>query len=85
MPAGTRFSLNSPQVVDDGVAGVVPGRVSRDDGRALRHQVDDAALALVAPLPADDHNCWHNEGRPSDGRGSFRRVAPPDRRKPARV
>ena len=34
------------------VAGVVPALVARDDGKVRRQQVDDLALALVAPLRA---------------------------------
>ena len=30
-----------------------------DDVRALGEQVDDLALALVAPLGADDRDPWH--------------------------
>ena len=37
-----------------GVAGVVAALVTRDDGERLGQQVDDLALALVAPLGADD-------------------------------
>ena len=68
--------LELAEIIDDRVPGVVAGGVSRDDRRALCDQVDDPALAFVSPLAADDYDCWHNEGRPSDGRGSFRRVAP---------
>ena len=38
----------------DGVAGVVAALVARDDGERLCEQIDDLALALVAPLGADD-------------------------------
>ena len=34
------------------VPGVVPALVARDDGKVRRQQVDDLALALVAPLRA---------------------------------
>ena len=44
---------------DDGVPGVRPALVAADHIRALREQVDDLALALVAPLRADDDGRWH--------------------------
>jgi hypothetical protein len=38
----------------DGVAGVVAAAIAGHDGRALGQPVGDVALALVAPLRADD-------------------------------
>ena len=36
-----------------------PALVAADDVRLAREQVDDLALALVAPLRADDHGGGH--------------------------
>ena len=44
---------------DDRVPGVRPALVAADHIRALREQVDDLALALVAPLRADDDGRRH--------------------------
>ena len=44
----------------DGVAGVVAALIARDDREVRRQQVDDLALAFVAPLGAqhcDVHDC----------------------------
>ena len=44
----------------DRVAGVVPALIARDDREIRREQIDDLALAFVAPLRAehgDVHNC----------------------------
>src|SRR6185436_3435240 len=47
-----------------GVPGVRATLVAGNDGVALGQHVDDLALALVAPLGADDHGCRHGpEGR----------------------
>src|SRR5262249_3079924 len=46
---------------DDGVPGVRPALVAADHIRTLREQVDDLALALVAPRRADDDGRWHAE------------------------
>ena len=43
----------------DGVAGVVAAAVTGHDGRALGQPVGDVALALVAPLCADDDRQGH--------------------------
>ena len=40
----------------DGVAGVVTALVARDHVEALGQEVNDLALALVAPLRADDYD-----------------------------
>ena len=42
---------------DDRVAGVVAALEAHDDVGVLGEQVDDLALALVAPLGADDRRC----------------------------
>ena len=43
----------------DGVAGVVAAVELDDVVDAAAEQVGGLALALVAPLGADDHDCWH--------------------------
>src|SRR2546423_14549724 len=40
----------------DGVAGVVTALVARDHVEALGQEVNDLALALIAPLRADDYD-----------------------------
>ena len=69
-------------VADDRVAGVVAALEADDDVGLLGEQVDDLALALVAPLGADDHGAWHacrsvgaRLRRPSDARASRRVLA----------
>ena len=49
---------------DDRVAGVVAAVELDDVVDAAAEQVGGLALALVAPLGADDHDCWHG-GIPS--------------------
>ena len=44
---------------DHRVAGVVAALVADDVGHAAAEQVGDLALALVAPLGADQHDRWH--------------------------
>ena len=41
-------------VDDDRVSGIMPAGVARDHGKVIREHVHDLALALVAPLRADD-------------------------------
>ena len=59
-----------------GVPGVVAALVARDDGERLGQQVDDLALALVAPLGADDDGrgrCGRaHRGRVDAGTGALR-------------
>ena len=43
----------------DAVAGVVAALVAHDELALLRQVVGEAALALVAPLGADDHRARH--------------------------
>ena len=45
--------------VDDGVSGVVAGGIADHDRRVASEQVDDATLALIAPLATDRHDCRH--------------------------
>jgi len=44
---------------DDRVPGVRTALIAADDVGVLREQVDDLALALVAPLGAHDHGGRH--------------------------
>ena len=59
-------------VVDDGVSGVVPGRVARHDAGVLGQEIDSPALAFVAPLAADDYYYWHEFTPTGSGHTSFR-------------
>ena len=62
------------------VAGVVAALEAHDRGDALGQQVDDLALALVAPLGADDDEVpghGRRSGfRQADPRTTYRRAAP---------
>ena len=60
---------------DERVAGVVAALEADDAIGALRQPVDDLALALVAPLRADDHDVGHVSGSFSR-RGAGTRTAP---------
>src|SRR5262245_46157398 len=52
------------------VPGVVAALVAGDDVGALGQGVDDLALALIAPLGADDHAAGHDyTARPGPGPG----------------
>ena len=53
MPDGISRSTNFVPFDVHGVAGVVPALIARDDVEARREQVDDLALAFVAPLRAE--------------------------------
>ncbi len=44
---------------EDGVAGVVAALIARDDVEALGEEVDDLALAFVAPLGAENDDVFH--------------------------
>jgi hypothetical protein len=46
-------------VAHDRVPGVVAALEAHDHLRALGDQIHDLALALVAPLGANDHDAWH--------------------------
>ncbi len=56
---GQQRQLVDLAVDDQRVAGVVPALEAHDDVRPLAQPVDDLALALVAPLCADDHDVTH--------------------------
>ena len=56
---GHEVQPEAPEVIDDRVPGIAAGRVAGDYGATTRQEVDDAALAFVAPLPADDDGCRH--------------------------
>ena len=43
---------------DDGVTGIVPARIPRDDSKPLRQDIDNLALTLIAPLGADYNCCF---------------------------
>ena len=58
-PLGVGADLERLVADDDCVPGVGPALVTADHIRMLRKQVDDLALALVAPLCADDNGRWH--------------------------
>ncbi len=53
--AGHELENELLAVDDDGVAGVVPAGIARDDGEALAQHIDDLAFALIAPLGANYH------------------------------
>ena len=61
-PRGHVPELVGLAVGDDRVPGVRPAVVAADEIRVLGEQVDDLALALVAPLGADDHGRGHGRG-----------------------
>ena len=67
MPEGSSWKLERLVADDDRVAGVVAALVAGDDVEPLGQQVDDLALALVAPLGADDDGAGHIT--PPRGRG----------------
>ncbi len=60
-PRGDQVELPRLAVADDRVAGVVAALKSDDRVGALGQEVRDLALALIAPLGADDHDSWHAE------------------------
>jgi hypothetical protein len=53
--AGNQLQDEFLAVNDDGMAGVVAAGIARDDREVLRKNVDNLALALVAPLGTDDY------------------------------
>ncbi len=53
-PGGNERQHGLPAADHQGVAGVVPALEARHRGGALGEQVDDLALAFIAPLGADD-------------------------------
>ncbi len=46
-------------IADDRMAGIGPAVAADHQVRIAREQVDDLALALVAPLTADNRRDWH--------------------------
>jgi hypothetical protein len=59
-PARDQVELPLDVVADDRVAGVVAALEADHEIRVLREQIDDLALALVAPLGAHDHDAGHS-------------------------
>ena len=59
-PRGDQVQLELLVVADDRVAGVVAALEAHDDVGPLGEQVGHLALALVAPLGADDHQSRHD-------------------------
>ena len=58
--AGRHLMQHGLLVADDErVAGIAAALVADDDVGVLREDVDDLALALVAPLDADAYDRWH--------------------------
>ena len=81
-----QVELERLAVADDRVAGVVAALEAHDDVGPLGEQVDDLALALVAPLGADDHDAWHGPQSVGSrelgllrGAGTSRGVVPEER------
>ena len=58
-PGRDQVELPLLAVADDRVAGVVAALEADHEVRVLGEQVDDLALALVAPLGAHDHDAGH--------------------------
>ena len=56
---GDEMELELAELVDDGMAGVVPCGVPGYDLRLFRQEVYDPALALVPPLAAHNHYRRH--------------------------
>ena len=52
-------------LIDDGMARIRAAMPADDEVRVARQQVDDFALALVAPMPADDRSYRHRLSLPS--------------------
>ena len=59
MPLGTSWRAKRLTVDDDGVTGVVAALVADDQVHLLGDEVGELALALVAPLGADDDGRRH--------------------------
>jgi hypothetical protein len=60
-PARNLADLEDHAIGDDGVPGVRATLVTADEVGVLREQVDDLALALVAPLRTDDYGRRHGD------------------------
>ena len=61
-PRRDQVELELVALADDRVAGVVAALEANDDVGLLGNQVDDLALALIAPLGADYDYSWHGGG-----------------------
>ena len=57
---GHEMELEGAAIVDHSMAGIVAAAVADHHVRLLGEQIDDPALAFVAPLPADDGDNRHN-------------------------
>jgi len=64
---GDQVELVRLATADDGVAGVVPTLEADDDVRTFGKEVDDLALALIAPLGAHDNGARHFRPRSLGG------------------
>ena len=78
-PGRDQVELPLDVVADDRVAGVVAALEADHEIRVLGEQIDDLALALVAPLGADDHDAGHSawslRGEAPPAAGAARRSA----------
>jgi hypothetical protein len=65
-----QVQLEFAAFVHDGVPRVIPGGIASNDTSLAGEEVDDPALAFVAPLPADnntDRHGGHTPGLPLSG------------------
>jgi hypothetical protein len=62
-PGGEEVEREGAPVRDDRVSGVVPARAARADVGVGGENVDELALALVAPLRAEDDGDWRGTAR----------------------
>ena len=67
MPLGHELEGEALAVDHEGVAGVVAALVADDQVHLLGDEVGELALALVAPLGADDDGRWHAKPPRSGG------------------
>ena len=79
-PGRDQVELELLAVADDRVAGVVAALEADTRSALLGEQVGDLALALVAPLGADDDYAWH-DAKVRAAAGSARGAARPGRRR----
>ena len=61
---GNEVELELATLVDDGMAGVVPGGIAGNNTGFAGEQVDDPAFAFVAPLAADNDDDGHGRHTP---------------------